>query len=115
LAACGLVLALGLGAVGGSSAVGIARWMVGGAALAGLGLWLRRGGAVAERRAPRLEVKARAGLGPRSAVALVKVEGHRFLIAHGDGFARIQPLPNAPARRRRERPRRASFAKEVLQ
>ncbi|HLL52313.1 MAG TPA: flagellar biosynthetic protein FliO [Myxococcaceae bacterium] len=116
LAASALALALALGAMGGGTAVGLARWLLGGAAVAGLGLWLRRSGARAERRrGPAMEVRARAGLGPRSGVALVRAEGRSFLITHGDGFARILPLPRKEKPRRRVRSRRSSYAKEVLQ
>jgi flagellar protein FliO/FliZ len=71
----------------------MARGVLGGLALmGGAGWWLRR-----ERRGARfrveepLRVVSRMGLSPRCGVALVEVEGSRYLVAYGDSFAEIRP------------------------
>lgn len=72
-------------------------WGVGGGLLA-VGLLLRnRGSDDTPVKARRLEVIARAGLSPKCAVGLIEVDGRRFLIAHGDGFAQLQSLDGSDA------------------
>jgi len=117
LAAVALLVVLGLCAPSGQAgAVSLARWLLGGLCLTGLGLWLakarpRFGGL----EATPLKVKARTGLGPRSGLALVQAEGRTFLVAHGEGFAKIHPLPAERRPSRKARLRALSSVKEVLQ
>jgi flagellar protein FliO/FliZ len=70
----------------------MARGVLGGLALmGGAGWWLRQ-----ERRGARFQVEqplrvvSRMGLSPRCGVALVEVEGSRYLVAYGDSFAEIR-------------------------
>jgi flagellar protein FliO/FliZ len=84
-AACGLVLALAaLAPVGGT--------LVASAALVALGAWLLSRGGMARGLLPPepLRVVSRAGLSPRCGLALVEVEGRRYLVAFGDSFATIR-------------------------
>lgn len=78
----------------GASAAGAARVVLGLTALAGLALWCtrRRGVASKFKAAPRLQVVQRAGLSQRNGVALIEVDGRSYLVVHGDGFARLQPV-----------------------
>ncbi len=41
--------------------------------------------------AERLSVVQRVGLSPRTGAALLEVDGQRFLVVHGDGFATVHP------------------------
>lgn len=89
--ACGLVLALAaLAPVGGALAA---------LALVALGAWLLSQGRVARGLLPPepLRVVSRAGLSPRCGLALVEVEGQRYLVAFGDSFATIRSA-SAPER-----------------
>jgi len=101
-----------------SGAITLSRWILGGLALAGLGLWLKTSQPVLGGAASTpLQVKARAGLGPRSGLVLVQAEGHLFLIAHGEGFVKMQPLSSGPQRSGRGAwvQTRPAPVKEVLQ
>jgi flagellar protein FliO/FliZ len=98
LLACGLVLLLALVAPRvGASTVGLARGVLGACALAGAAWWWARGRArgPAFQLTEPLQVLSRRGLSPRCSVALVEAEGRRFLIAYGDAFAQVQPMPRA--------------------
>lgn len=90
-AACGLVLAL--------AAVVPVRGVLVSAVLVALGAWLLAKGRVARGLLPPepLRVVSRAGLSPRCGLALVEVEGRRYLVAFGDSFATIRSA-SAPER-----------------
>jgi hypothetical protein len=95
LLACGLILGVSaLASPGGVSASSVARGLLGAAALAGLGWWLlRRGRTTPGFALPEpLRVVSRAGLSPRCGLALVEVEGSRYLVAFGDSFAEIRRM-----------------------
>ncbi|TSC32149.1 flagellar biosynthetic protein FliO [Corallococcus sp. Z5C101001] len=92
-AAALLVGLAALAPLGGLSWVGTSRLLVGSMALAGLG-WvvLRKGGAGGEAAAfppEPLSIVSRVGLSQRCGLALVQVEGRRYLVAYGDTFAEI--------------------------
>ncbi|MGQ0508692.1 MAG: hypothetical protein ACT4TC_25610 [Myxococcaceae bacterium] len=77
----------------GHSASTWARVLVAVATIAGLGLWIARRKQSAEpgfSLAPKLEVLSRAGLSPRCGLALIEADGRKYLIVHGEGFARIR-------------------------
>ncbi|NTX33589.1 flagellar biosynthetic protein FliO [Myxococcus sp. CA033] len=110
-----LVLGLALlGPLGGVSVVSTARWLLILGTLCGLGWWWFRRGAQGPRvaSAERMQVISRAGLSPRCGLALVEVEGRGFLVAFGDAFAEVHPLPEREevprtfAQARRPRPGR---------
>ncbi|MGZ3458939.1 MAG: flagellar biosynthetic protein FliO [Archangium sp.] len=108
LLAVGLVLGLAaLAPLGGASAISVARGLLGAAALAGLGWWLLRRGRAESRFAlsERMRVVSRTGLSQRCGLALVEVDGSRYLVAFGDSFAEIRRA-HAPVRVR-ARSRRA--------
>jgi len=108
LLAVGLVLGLAaLAPLGGASATSVARGLLGAAALAGLGWWLLRRGRAESRFAlsERMRVVSRTGLSQRCGLALVEVDGSRYLVAFGDSFAEIRRA-HAPVRVR-ARSRRA--------
>lgn len=81
-----------------------ARGVLAAGALVAVGLWLRRAGG--RPREPdfsgALQVIGRAGLSPRCGVALIAVEGSRFLVTFGDTFVDVHrasssgPAPRAP-------------------
>ena len=103
--AAALVLLLALVAPrGGLSVVGLARVPLALLLLGGAGWWLLRGRMsrpAFQLREP-LKVLSRQGLSPRCSVALVDAEGQRFLVAYGEGFARVQVVAarrGSPARR----------------
>jgi flagellar protein FliO/FliZ len=83
-----------IAAAQGGSAAGAARVALGLMARAGRAGWFSRGGGVASKfkAAPRLQVVQRAGLSQRTGVALIEVDGQPYLVVHGDGFARLQPV-----------------------
>lgn len=92
LLAGGLVLGLAaLAPLGGISATSMARGLLGAVALAGLGWWLLRRSRAESRFAlsERMRVVSRTGLSQRCGLALVEVEGSRYLVAFGDTFAEI--------------------------
>ncbi len=93
LLALALVLVLGLVIpLAGRGGVAAARTALALAAVAGLAWWLYRARRPAAfKLAPALEVLSRVGLSPRCAMALVEVEGRKYLVVHGDGFASIRP------------------------
>ena len=114
---CAAALLVGLATLaplGGLSWVGTSRLLVGSMALAGLGWVLfRKGGGTGDARAPRVEplsIVSRTGLSQRCSLALVQVDGRRYLVAYGDTFAEIReargeevapaprPLPTAKPR-----------------
>jgi hypothetical protein len=100
LLAGGLLLGLAaLAPLGGVSATSLARGLLGALALAGLGWWLMRQGQAESRftRTERMRVVSRTGLSPRCGLALVEVEGRRYLVAFGDSFAELHPV-RAPKR-----------------
>jgi hypothetical protein len=107
LLACGLILGLAtLAPLGGMSATSVARGLLGAAALAGLGWWLvRRGGAESRfKLSERMRVVSRTGLSQRCGLALVEVDGSRYLVAYGDSFAEIRRA-QAPKRVKKTRTR----------
>ena len=89
------VLGLVVAAQGSLRAATFARCGLALAAAAALAWWVHRAHAARGgfRSTPRLTVVQRVGLSPRSGLALVEVDGRSFLVTHGDGFARIRPLP----------------------
>ncbi|MCY1080938.1 flagellar biosynthetic protein FliO [Archangium lansingense] len=119
LLALGLVLGLGaLAPMGGVSAAALARGLLGAVALVGLGWWLVRRGRTDARFAltERMRVVSRTGLSQRCGLALVEVEGSRYLVAFGDSFAEIRRA-HAPVRvksRSRRRTVARSYEKETL-
>ena len=104
--ALGLVLGLAvLAQARQASLPSMARGVLGSLALVGgAAWWLRR-----ERREARfhleepLRVVSRRGLSPRCGVALVEVEGSRYLVAFGDSFAEIRRTRASSRRRLRSR------------
>lgn len=94
----------------GASAATTARVALVVAAVLGLGAWLlrarRSSGPGAFRRAPRLTVVQRVGLSGRSGLTLIEVDGRPWLVAHGDGFARLHPV---------RRPRRLASPRAELE
>ena len=111
LLAGGLVLGLAvLAPLGGTSVTAVARGLLGAAALAGLGWWLVRRGRAESRfvLTERMQVVSRAGLSQRCGLALVEVEGSRYLVAFGDSFAEIRRT-RSPVRVK-TRPRRRAEA-----
>jgi flagellar protein FliO/FliZ len=100
LLASGLVLGLAaLAPLGGMSAMSVARGLLGAAAIAGLGWWLLRRSRAESRftLSERMRVVSRTGLSQRCGLALVEVEGSRYLVAFGDSFAEIRRA-HAPVR-----------------
>lgn len=119
LLAGGLVLALAvLAPVGGVSAASVARGLLGAMALAGLGWWLVRRGRAGSRfeLTERMRVVSRTGLSQRCGLALVEVEGSRYLVAYGDSFAEIRRTrsPKRVKTRSRRRAVAAPLVKETL-
>ncbi|MBN8466008.1 flagellar biosynthetic protein FliO [Corallococcus exiguus] len=82
-----------LAPLGGLSLVGTSRLLIGATALGGLGwVLLRKGGMAgsADAAAPEpLSIVSRTGLSQRCGLALVDVDGRRYLVAYGDTFAEI--------------------------
>ena len=119
LLALGLTLGLSaLAPLGGVSAAVLARGLLGAAALVGLGWWLVRRGRSDVRfaRTERMRVVSRTGLSPRCGLALVEVEGSRYLVAFGDSFAEIRRA-HTPVRVKTRSKRRAvarAYEKETL-
>lgn len=119
LLALGLTLGLSaLAPLGGVSAAMVARGLLGAAALVGLGWWLVRRGRADVRfaRTERMRVVSRTGLSPRCGLALVEVEGSRYLVAFGDSFAEIRRA-HTPVRVKTRPKRRAvarAYEKETL-
>lgn len=119
LLALGLVLGLAaLAPLGGVSAAVLARGLLGAVALVGLGWWLMRRGRADVRftLTERMRVVSRTGLSQRCGLALVEVEGSRYLVAFGDSFAEIRRA-HTPVRVKTRSRRRAvarSHAKETL-
>jgi flagellar biogenesis protein FliO len=120
LLALGLVLGLAaLAPLGGIPAAVMARGLLGAAALVGLGWWLVRRGRADVRFAltERMRVVSRTGLSQRCGLALVEVEGSRYLVAFGDSFAEIRRTTRTPVRvkpRSRRRVVARSQEKETL-
>lgn len=89
------LLATLLAAAQGASPATAARWLLGIAALGGIAVWFSRarGGLSASKlkAAARLSIVQRVGLSQRTSLALIEVDGHPYLVVHGDGFARIRP------------------------
>lgn len=102
-----LALVLGLAVLaplgGGASATSVARGLLGAAALGGLGWWLVRRGRAEPRFSltERMRVVSRTGLSQRCGLALVEVDGSRYLVAFGDSFAEVRRVP-APVRCEKE-------------
>ncbi|WP_257460732.1 flagellar biosynthetic protein FliO [Archangium lipolyticum] len=93
LLAAGLLLGLAaLAPLGGMSATSVARGLLGAMALVGLGWWLMRRGRTESRfeLSEPMRVVSRTGLSQRCGLALVEVEGCRYLVAYGDSFAEIR-------------------------
>ncbi|QRN99854.1 flagellar biosynthetic protein FliO [Archangium violaceum] len=100
LLAAGLLLGLAaLAPLGGMSATSVARGLLGAMALVGLGWWLLHRGRTESRFAlsEPMRVVSRTGLSQRCGLALVEVEGCRYLVAYGDSFAEIRRT-RAPVR-----------------
>jgi flagellar biogenesis protein FliO len=119
LLACGLILGLAaLAPLGGMSATSMARGLLGAVALAGLGWWLARRGRAESRftLSERMRVVSRTGLSQRCGLALVEVEGSRYLVAYGDSFAEIRraQAPRRVKTRSRRRTVTQLSAKETL-
>lgn len=69
----------------------VAQLVLGGAAIAaGVLLTTKRRRSTAFALQQRLAVIQRVGLSTRTAAALLEVDGQRFLVVHGDGFATVQ-------------------------
>jgi flagellar protein FliO/FliZ len=119
LLALGLVLSLAaLAPLGGMSAASVARGLLGASALVGLGWWLVRRGREDVRftLTERMRVVSRTGLSQRCGLALVEVDGSRYLVAFGESFAEIRRA-QAPVRvksRSRRRAAARSHEKETL-
>ena len=117
VAASGLLVLLAFaGPRGGVSVAALARTLLGLAALVAVVWWMSRArsrGAAFRIEEP-LQVLSRRGLSPRCAVALVEAEGRRFLVAYGEGFARVQPMTGR-RRTRSTRTRKAAPVDGVLQ
>ncbi|QRK04110.1 flagellar biosynthetic protein FliO [Archangium violaceum] len=101
-----LTLVLGLAALaplGGASAASVARGLLGAAALGGLGWWLVRRGRAEHRFSltERMRVVSRTGLSQRCGLALVEVDGSRYLVAFGDSFAEVRRV-HTPVRCEKE-------------
>ncbi len=110
--AAGLLLGLAaLAPLGGLSAASVARGLLGAMALVGLGWWLMRRGQAESRFAlsEPMRVVSRTGLSQRCGLALVEVEGCRYLVAYGDSFAEIRRT-HAPVRVKKARSRRSAVA-----
>ena len=110
LLAGGLVLGLAaLAPLGGMSATAVARGLLGAVALVGLGGWFLRRSHSESRFAlsERMRVVSRTGLSQRCGLALVEVEGSRYLVAFGDSFAEIRRA-RAPVRVKTRTRRRAA-------
>ncbi len=102
LALLGVLALLGQG---GASPAALARVALALAAAAALAAWAWRSRGGGPRRfagPPRLQVVQRVGLGPRTGLALVEVDGQAYLLVHGERFARLRPVARpAPAPGRR--------------
>jgi flagellar biogenesis protein FliO len=72
------------------------RLLVGLAALAGAAFWAVRrlgaGGLALRRAEPALRIVERTGLGPRNGLAVIEADGHRLLVAYGEGFTQVYAL-----------------------
>jgi hypothetical protein len=77
---------------GWAGATTLARVGLAGAAVAALVAWTSRR-AAGTRPLGRLDVVERRGLSPRTALALVEVDGRSLLVIHGDGFAQVHLVP----------------------
>jgi flagellar biogenesis protein FliO len=90
-AAAALLVAFSVAvAVQSQSMVLASRILLGGAALVGGAFWYSQNKRP-HRFLPtqRMQVIQRLGLSQRSAMALVDIDGHPYLIVHGEGFAKI--------------------------
>jgi len=96
-AALALLGALALASGASLSPAALARALLALAGAAALGWWwLRARGAGRPPRfadTPRLTVVQRVGLTARTGLALVEVDGRAYLLVHGEGFARLRPVP----------------------
>jgi flagellar protein FliO/FliZ len=101
--AAALILGLaGVGLLGRMPGAEAARWGLGALVLTGLAIgWMRRKSLGPRFLLPeRLRVVSRAGLSPRCGLALVEVDGQRFLVAFGDSFAEVHETPRTTGQRR---------------
>ncbi|MBF5044371.1 hypothetical protein FGE12_18375 [Aggregicoccus sp. 17bor-14] len=118
LAAGGCMLLLLLvGPLATPSVVGLARGLVAALALGGAGWWLSRRGVprASFALAEPMQVLSRKGLSARCSIALVQVDGQRFLVTYGEGFAQLQALPRRKKLRRCASPQqRSDLASKVL-
>jgi len=57
--------------------------------------WLARRGS---SEAPPLKVVARTSLSAKNSLALIEMDGRRYLVAHGDGFAELLSSRKVSAR-----------------
>ncbi|ADO74086.1 flagellar biosynthetic protein FliO [Stigmatella aurantiaca] len=123
LMATGLVLGLAMmGWLGRMPAAQASRWGLWALALVGVGIgWVCRRSLGPRFVLPeRLRIISRAGLSQRCGLALVEVEGKRFLVAFGDSFAELHETPLGeggprPARDRVSRRRASASPKGLLQ
>ncbi|MDC0709662.1 flagellar biosynthetic protein FliO [Stigmatella sp. ncwal1] len=121
--ATGLVLGLAaMGWLGRMPVSQAARWGLGALALAGVGMgwWCRRSLGPRFVLPERLRIVSRAGLSQRCGLALVEVDGKRFLVAFGDSFAELHETPleqrgQGPSRDKLSRRRSSTVPKGVLQ
>ncbi|MBX5484821.1 MAG: hypothetical protein IRZ16_23610 [Myxococcaceae bacterium] len=96
----------------GVSAATAGRALIAALAVAGLIWWFYRQRHIesGSAPAPRLRVLSRAGLSPKTGIALVEADGRNYLVVYGDGFAELQTAPAAPVSfpaPKGRRPRRA--------
>lgn len=106
IAAClALVVLIAMATLQGVSAAGASRALLALAALAGLAVWWFKAQKPKKfQLAPRMTVVSKAGLSQRTGLALVDVDGHSFLVVHGDGYAEICPtVERKPAKPRARR------------
>ncbi len=90
-AAAALLVAFSVAvAVQSQSIVLASRLLLGGAALVGGAFWYSKNkqprGFLSTQR---MQIIQRLGLSQRSSMALVDIDGHPYLIVHGEGFAKI--------------------------
>ncbi len=96
-------------AIQGASAPAVARILLALVALGGLAAWFLRARRVVNsspiQSVPRLSLTQRIGLNTSTGVALIEVDGRAYLVVHGQGFAKIRPVPrSAPLESRRPMP-----------
>ena len=108
LAAVGFLSAWLAVSATGLSVVTAAR-ILAGAVLVAAAVWAVRKGrnVAADAPARSLRVVSRVGLGPRNGLSLIEAEGEAFLVAHGDGYARVYRVWKDVRRARSRRTKQA--------